>query len=242
MQRVLFLTLLIGGLLFLGFLADGLYRMFASPPPTPRVTVTIPEGATVRDINRLLAGAGVLEGEELSQELEGYLFPDTYEFFIPSGASVVEAKFRENFEAMVYPLFPDGMDDEELRKILVMASLIEREVPDSNERKIVSGVLWKRLENGAPLQVDASICYIKEAPCLPITEEDKAIDSEYNTYKYRGLPPGPIGNPGLDTIDAALRPTPSPYWYYLSNPRNRETIFSRTLDEHNQNIIKYLSD
>ena len=123
-----------------------------------------------------------------------------------------------------------------------MASLIEREVPDSDERRIVAGILWKRIENGIPLQVDATICYIKSGPCLPITEEDKDRDSLYNTYRYLGLPPAPISNPGADAIEASKNPEDSPYWYYISDPETNQTIFAQTLDEHNRNVVKYLGD
>jgi UPF0755 protein len=95
------------------------------------------------------------------------------------------------------------------------------------------------------LQVDATICYIKAQQgqgCLPIMKSDKTIDSPYNTYLYRGLPTGPIGSPGSSALSAAANPATSSYWYYISDPKTDETIFARTLDEHNQNIVKYLSE
>lgn len=120
-----------------------------------------------------------------------------------------------------------------------MASLVEKEVKTLEDKKLVSGVLWKRLENGMPLQVDATISYITGKKNAKILIADTQIDSPYNTYKYRGLPLGPISNPGLDSIVAALYPQESSYWYYLSTPEG-QTIFSRTLDEHNQARAKYL--
>lgn len=231
-----------GAALFFAVLLRVGDSFFREPPVTPRVTVTIPEGSTVSEINAILERSGVLVDAELPQSLEGYLFPDTYEFFLDSSVQVVEEKFRENFEAKAAPLIASAGKSALTHEILTVASLIESEVPNSSDRKIVAGIIWKRLQNDIPLQIDASLCYIKEQPCFPITERDKSIDSPYNTYRYRGLPPGPIANPGLDAIEAALYPEQSPYWYYLSNPENRETIFSRTLDEHNQNVIKYLSE
>jgi UPF0755 protein len=101
-----------------------------------------------------------------------------------------------------------------------------------------------------PLQVDATLCYLKEreeftngrqARCAPIGALDLEKDSPYNTYLYRGLPPGPIGNPGLASIDAAMEPERSPYLYYLSDPATKKTIFARTFDEHYANKLKFLN-
>lgn len=186
--------------------------------PVPKAVVTIPEGATVAEVNALLKGKGVLT-EDLSEDLEGYLFPDTYEFFTPSSREIIQAKIQENFEKRVRAILPGGIGEGELREIVTAASLIEKEVPDSAERKIVSGIMKKRLKAGIPLQMDA----------------------DPRTYVSTGLPPSPIANPGIDAVQAALHPTPSPYWYYLSDPETGKTIFSKTLDEHNANIVKYLN-
>jgi len=209
---------------------------------TPHDTVTIPEGWTVSDINSYLQERGVLVGEELSGDLEGYLFPDTYEFFLDSTVVVVQQRFQDNFRAQLKKMGIEVAEDH-LREIIIVASLIEKEIQNVQEKRIVSGILWKRLENEVPLQVDATICYIKDAEsCLPITASDKGIDSEYNTYLYEGLPPGPVCNPGAGSILAAARPAESPYWYYLSSDGDGGTVFAKTLDEHRQNIIKYLNE
>ncbi|MDD5711076.1 MAG: endolytic transglycosylase MltG [Candidatus Colwellbacteria bacterium] len=215
---------------------------YRSVPETPRDIVTIPEGWTVSEINLYLKGEGVLADEELSGDLEGYLFPDTYEFFLDSTAAVVQQKFQDNFSAKLEEIGVDVLRSD-LQNIIIVASLIEKEVQNVQDKRMVSGILWKRLQNEMPLQVDATICYIKDTElCLPITASDKEIDSEYNTYLYRGLPPGPICNPGADSILAAIQPEESPYWYYLSSGGGGRTIFARTLDEHRQNIIKYLNE
>ena len=104
---------------------------------------------------------------------------------------------------------------------------------------MVSGILWKRLENGIPLQVDATISYITGKKTTEISKEETEIDSPYNTYKYKGLPLGPICNPGLESILASIYPEDSEYLYYLSTPTG-ETIFSKTLQEHNLAKAKYL--
>jgi len=211
-------------------------------PPVPRVTITIVEGSTVSDINEALTREGILSNGSLGADLEGYLYPDTYEFFVPSGVDIIKERFKENFDAKILHLFPDGVSEAELRDIIITASLLEKEVPDSDERRIVAGIINKRIGNGIPLQIDASICYIKRGRCLPITEEDKKIDSLYNTYRYSGLPPGPISNPGIDAIIASINPQESPYLYYVSDPETSKTIFAKSLDEHNRNVVKYLSN
>ena len=244
MQKTL--IILITGFVLLGVGAFSLWRLIErnTPPPTPRTTVTIPEGWMVEEINALLKQEGILVDSELSKELEGYLFPDTYEFFLDSSLEVVENRFKENFQERILEL-DLSMEDKDLKEIVVMASLIEKEVKDPKEQRIVSGVLWKRIENSVPLQVDATLCYIKAqrgSTCLPIAKSDKDIDSPYNTYLYRGLPPNPIGSPGFSALSAAANPADSPYWYYISNPETGSTIFASTLDEHNLNIVKYLSE
>ncbi|MBI2010625.1 MAG: endolytic transglycosylase MltG [Candidatus Colwellbacteria bacterium] len=245
MRQVLLLIGIIAGLISIPLVvlgAHGIPRLLFGPETTE---VTIPEGMRVAEINILLKEAGVLRGQELSPELEGYLFPDTYEFFLPTPREEVEAKLVSNFNVKVKSVIPPDRSEKEFREIIIAASLIEKEVPDLADRKLVSGIIWKRLSNNMPLQVDWTICYLKGLAgdrCLPISETDKKIDSPYNTYLYPGLPPGPISNPGLDAIEAALLPAHSDYWYYLSDPKTNQTIFARTLDEHNQNIIKYLSE
>lgn len=244
MSKEQFLLPLIGfgAILFFALFVQLGNRIFREPPITPRTTVTIPEGSTVSEVNSILQEGGVLVDAELSQDLEGYLFPDTYEFFLGSSIEVVEGKFRETFEKKAVPVIDQAGGGVSVHEILTIASLIEEEVPDSDERKITSGIIWKRIKNGIPLQVDASICYIKESPCLPITDGDKNIDSPYNTYRYKGIPPGPISNPGADAIEASLNPEESPYLYYLSDPETGKTVFAQTLDEHNSNVVKYLGD
>ena len=130
-----------------------------------------------------------------------------------------------------------------------MASILEREVRTADDMRFVSGVLWKRFESGVPLQVDAALVYLKcvlltdpgveDPTCRQVLSGDKELDSLYNTYLYKGLPPGPISNPGLKAIDAARSPAESDYWYYLSARDDGRTIFSETLDEHNANRVRY---
>lgn len=215
-----------------------LHGRAGSVPAKEIVRITIPEGWTVHQINEELTTKGVLQGGSLSQEWEGYLFPDTYDFFVPSSVEEVRAKFLTAFQEKVTPIVPDGVD---MYRVLTVASLVEREVPEGPDRPVVAGIIEKRLEAGMRLQIDATICYAKEpSPCTPIKKEDKESDSPYNTYRVNGLPPGPIGNPGIDSIKAALDPQTSSYWYYISDPETQRTIFAVDLDEQNENIVKYL--
>ncbi|MBI3638174.1 endolytic transglycosylase MltG [Candidatus Wolfebacteria bacterium] len=173
--------------------------------------------------------------------LEGFLFPDTYYFYPQSNTEAVIRKFLKNFEAKALPFFV-GRND--FKKDITLASLLEKEIPDFFDRQIVAGILKKRINAGMPLQVDATVVYISCAgrflSCPDITRADYKTDSSYNTYLYPGLPPLPIGNPGADAIKAAITLKNSPYWYYLSDPKTKKTIFSQTLDEHNKNRAKYL--
>jgi UPF0755 protein len=199
-----------------------------------KVKVTIPEGFTVREIEERL-------GIELPEEnLEGYLFPDTYYFPIDVSGEEVIKIMRENFEKKISP-YKEKIEKSgrSLQEIITMASLLEKEVKTKEEKEIVSGILWKRLKAGIPLQVDATITYITGKKTTKIPLEDLQIDSPYNTYKYKGLPPGPICNPGLESILAALYPKESEYWYYLSTPEGK-TLFFKTLEEHNLAKAKYL--
>lgn len=231
-----------------GISAAGVSETLAAGPEIEAV-VTVPEGFTAADIDSLLVRAGVTQSGEflaLAREggLEGRLFPDTYRFYFNSRPQQVLDRFLSEFERQAAPLLK--ADPENIERNLVLASLLEKEVPDYEERRIVAGLLLKRAAAGMPLQVDATICYIKEVlrpeePCEPIRTLDKEIDSPYNTYLNSGWPPGAISNPGVLAIKAALDPVDSLYWYYLSDPDTGKTIFAETLDEHLANQLKYLN-
>ncbi len=178
--------------------------------------------------------------------LEGYLFPDTYFFDKDGNAKDVIQKMLENFDSKLTGDLRNEIERQgkTIFEIITAASLIEKEVRGSQDKKIVSGIIWKRLELGMPLQIDATVTYIKSSiinhqPSTKITFQDLEIDSPYNTYKYKGLPPGPISNPGFESIRAAIYAQETDYLYYLSKP-DGETVFSKTLSEHNQAKFKYL--
>ncbi len=219
-------------------------------PRAREISVTIPEGANLYQIDAILANALVIRRGELVNfhdggSLEGKLFPDTYRFFLGSDVKDVVQKFLENFNAKAAPLL--AADPKNAADDLIVASLVDKEVPDPNDQKIVAGIIWKRLKQGMPLDIDATICYLKfmAAPtsttnCDGLSQLDYKTDSPYNTYLHQGLPPGPIGNPGITAITAAISPQSSPYYYYLSDPATGKTIFAKTLDEQNRNRVKYL--
>lgn len=219
--------------------------------PDPDREITVREGMTKFEIDALLAEKGILpRGALLAYErssgrnLEGYLFPDTYRFYVNSAAPDVVAKFDANFRKKAAPLL-DG-DEGGLNQRLLLASLLEKEVPDQEERRVVAGILLKRIRNDLPLQVDATLCYIKQldagdaVPCYPLIALDFKNKSPYNTYLNKEWPPGPIASPGTGALEAARAPRDSSYWYYLSDPATGKTIFATTLDEHNRNRVKYL--
>ena len=195
------------------------------------VKVTVAEGLMVKEIAELLGGFENFDKKEFlekTKNLEGYLFPDTYLFLPSAEAGQIIGTMRDNFKNKAGDVGKD---------IIIMASLIEKEVPESNDRKIVSGILWKRLKIGMALQVDAVFPYITGKQ--KVLSSDLKIDSPYNTYLYKGLPPGPISNPGLDAIEAARNPKETPYFYYLSG-KDGKTHFAKTFAEHLRNKEKYL--
>lgn len=204
-------------------------------------TIVIPEGWAVADIASYLEQEGFFPKEEFvsaAESYEGYLFPDTYRVFEDATPQDIIILMRTHFEKKTASLNVD-QSKYSLRDIVIMASLLEREAPSAGDRKLVAGILWKRIESGMPLQVDASLTYVTGRASLWLTEDDLALDSSYNTYRKLGLPAGPIANPGLISLEAALNPTPSPYWYYLSD-REGLLHYSATFEEHREKKFKYL--
>ncbi len=179
--------------------------------------------------------------------LEGYLFPDTYHINgqrTENNEQKLENIVRKMLTNFGEKLTPDLIKEitnqnKSIFEIVTMASLIEKEVRIIEDMKIVSGILWKRLDVGMPLQSCATIVYITGKKTTSVSIAETEIDSPYNTYKYKGLPKGPISNPGFNSLEAAIFPEASDYWYYLSTPEG-ETIFSKTLKEHDIAKAKYL--
>ena len=222
--------------------------VFLRPSPVAvrepnEITITIPEGYTVKQIAKVFENNNLfLKGEFLSlyETDEGYLFPDTYKFFKNTTPQKVSEKMKNNFDIKVAEFLPEiARQKKSLNDIIIMASIIEKEVHNPEDRKIVSGILWKRIERGIGLQVDASLMYILGKTSAELTQDDLKINSLYNTYKYKGLPAGPISNPGKNAIEAAIFPQTSPYLFYLSD-NDGITRYARNFEEHKNNKFKYL--
>ena len=221
--------------------------------------VVIPEGSDRFDMARILHQQMGVNPEEFlrateqgslihdvapqATTLEGYLFPDTYRF--PRGvapASVVAAMLAR-FRHVVDSRFPAEVrpQPEKLHQVITLASLVEKETPAPHERPVVAGVFTKRLEKGMPLQCDPTVVYaarLNHRPIGPILQSDLEFDSPYNTYRYAGLPPGPIASPGEASIRATLDPSAGDFLYFVSNHHGGH-IFSRTLAEHQRNVSRY---
>lgn len=194
--------------------------------------LTIPEGYRIEQIGQT-AGFTVTDFKTAAKGLEGQLFPDTY--FVKEGITPAElvTLMHDNFVKKV------GNVDQ---PTLILASLIERETKGEAEKPIVAGILKKRLNAGWPLELDATIQYMlgKADNWWPDTTLlDRRTPSKYNTYLNKGLPPAPIGNPGLSSINAARAPKDSPYWFYLHDGEG-QIHYATTLEEHNQNIATYI--
>ncbi|MFH0969234.1 MAG: endolytic transglycosylase MltG [Patescibacteria group bacterium] len=176
-----------------------------------------------------------------NSSLEGYLFPDTYFFSKNYKAEDIIGKMLSDFDTRLTPDIREEIKKQgkTLEQIIIMASIIEREVKSNEDRKIVSGIFWYRIKNGQPLQSCATISYMLGVNKKQYSFEDTRIKSPFNTYLNKGLPPGPISNPGIESIKASIHPAFADYNYFLSDPETGKTIFSRTIDEHNFNKAKF---
>jgi len=199
--------------------------------------------STINDLPDLkdYKGYDFLQNKPQNISLEGYLFPDTYELEKNFSVEDFIKKTLDNFSRKIDQNLNQEIEKQNktIFEIITMASLIEREAREVEDKEIVSGILWKRLENNIPLQVDATILYFT-GKTTTILKDDLNANSPYNTYQNRGLPLGPICNPGMESILASVNPQSSDYWYYLSTPQG-EIIFSKTLNEHNIAKAKYLN-
>ncbi len=232
------------------------------------VSVTIPEGYTVAQIKKTILDAGLSDEKALTKalskgsfesaylpenlgtgenRLEGYLFPDTYEFYASDDAETIIQKMLDTFasrvesstkrKSLVDVAKERGVS---MQEVVVVASMLEKEAASNDEMKEIAGVIYNRLNNTAQfpyLNIDATIKYVcghKGA----LTAEDLKIDSPYNTYTHRGLPPGPICNPGYAGLYAALHPSDHGNYYYVANAEGTAHIFSSTLEEHNAIVAR----
>lgn len=204
--------------------------------------VTVPEGFTVKKISALFGEEFPFFDNKLFEKEapEGYLFPDTYFMPVTATASSTIKIMKDNFVRKIFDLMPEiEASGRELEEIVIMASLIESETNTDEARPIVSGILWKRIAAGLPLQVDAALTYITGRGSAELTQDDLRVTSPYNTYTNLGLPPSPISNPGLESLRAALHPTTTPYFYFLTGDDGK-MYYARTFEEHVANKQKHI--
>lgn len=227
---------------------------------------TIPEGFTAAQIAAKLSEEGVATKEELMQlidanrkwedvdsvlqipdnkgethRLEGYLFPETYEVKKDATAEQIIGRMLTEMDRKLdsLPELDEQLEarDLTLHQLLTIASLVEREVVVDEERALVAGVIYNRLKQDMPLQIDATIQYLLDKQKERLMEKDLEVESPYNTYKNKGLPPGPIASPSLKSIQAALNPEQSEYLYYVTKKDGTQShLFAKTYKEHLRNI------
>lgn len=213
------------------------------------VWVTILEGWRIEEIaTKLAKELDIPEKEFLTIAQEGEMFPDTYRVPKDASASAVVALLKENFLKKITPKMLDDIKKENmtLEEIIILASIVEREGKTAEDRPVIAGVLLNRLKKGWPLEADATLQYAlgyqsKEKTWWKkeLSDEDKLIDSPYNTYMNPGLPPAPIANPGMQAITSVIYPKKTDYMFYLHDEKG-SVHYARTLEEHEKNIETYL--
>ncbi len=207
-------------------------------------TVVIPEGTSAEQIADILSSKfpdfDKTKFLKISQSREGYLFPDTYDFLFDATPETMRDAMLANFEKRIATI------QDEIKKfghpladVIKMASIVEEEGRSTEVRRTIAGILWKRIEIGMPLQVDAAFSYVNGKNTFQLVTADLATDSPYNTYTRKGLPPTPITNPGLDAILATVTPIKTPYLYYLTDSEG-VMHYSKNYEEHLFNKEKYL--
>jgi uncharacterized YceG family protein len=194
------------------------------------------------------AAYSFLKDKPTYRGLEGYLFPDTYRIYATSTVTEVIDKMLSNFDKKLTPKMRADIASQgkTIYEIITLASIVEKEAPidyqtsDDHDAKIIAGIFLNRLRSGQALQSDATISYIYGDNQPAHSGAELNIDSPYNTYKYKGLPPGPICNPGILAIEAAIYPITTDYYYFLTPKGKSEVVYAKTYDEHLQNKNKYL--
>jgi UPF0755 protein len=222
------------------------------------IKITITEGMTLKEIENLfkekkfnvaLAKYKLQDFPEIDlknyfppeSNLEGFLAPDTYEFFPNDDERTITAKILKNFSKKYLTEILKGTEFS-LHERLILASIVEKEAKNSEDFPIITGILIKRLKNNKQLEVDATLIYEKCEFVFcqeKLTKKNLATETPYNTYKKLGLPPTPISNPGILAIKSVNNPTMTDYWYYLTD-NDGQAVFAKTFKEHQENIKKYL--
>ncbi len=211
------------------------------------IKVTVPEGINSREMSEVFSkkltnfNASNFLKIVRDRKMEGYLFPDTY--FLNDGMTENEIidSMNKNFDTQVNPIKSDIEKFGSFQHVIIMASILEKEARTQETRRIISGILWKRIQFFIPLQVDATLYYILGKTSSELTSADLKIDSPFNTYVINGLPPAPISNPGIEAIQDTIHPISTPYLYFLSD-KDGNMHYAKTLEEHIENIKKYIPD
>jgi len=221
-------------------------------------TVVVPEGFTMFDIARAVEAAGLGPAEDFlkvarsdtgliadlapeARSLEGYLFPDTYEFNRMQTMPEMAAAMVKQFRVVVGQIGLISTSMTPLQLTVTMASIVEKETAVPEERPLVASVYYNRLAKNMALDADPSIIYAELLAGTytgALHHDDMRFDSPYNTYKYVGLPPGPIANPGKSALEAAIHPAQSDYYYFVADAAGHHR-FARTIEEHNKNVAAY---
>ncbi|MDP1845365.1 MAG: endolytic transglycosylase MltG [Candidatus Moranbacteria bacterium] len=224
--------------------------------------VTFPEGIDTKQMAEILrekgfdadgflsksdCGCGVktdydfLKSKPGGANLEGFLFPDTYIFYKDATAVSIISRMLLNFDEKLTSEMRGDIEKSghSIYEIVAMASILEKEVKSPEDMKIAGGIFWDRIEFGMPLQSCATVAYVLGKEKKQYSYEDTRTSSPYNTYLNKGLPPGPIDNPGMNALRAAAYPTKTDYAYFLTDPETGKTIFSKTIEEHEANKVKY---
>lgn len=225
------------------------------------VTFTIPEGYTTEEVAQVLQKSGLVTEKDFINEadnwtdnnywflkgvpngkhkLDGFLYPDTYSFQKNTSSKIIINKMLKTFETNMEPnknyITKNKLN---IRNVITTASLIEKEAGKDVDRPKIASVIYNRLNKNMPLQIDATILYVighKDK----LYNKDLAVKSPYNTYLNKGLPPSPICNPGIKSINAAIHPANTDYLYYVLNSKTNEHVFSKTYAEHAKNVSIYI--
>jgi peptidoglycan lytic transglycosylase G len=199
--------------------------------------------ATAEDVSRAAADPALVKSLGLdSPSLEGYLFPDTYQFVRGMTSAEMLTRMVQRMKAKLTPEIRERAlrRNLSLHALLTLASIVEREAVAADEQRLIAAVFWNRLKLDMPLQADPTVQYAVRKERGTLTRADLQFDSPYNTYRYAGLPPGPIGSPGLGAIEAVLDPAPVNYLYFVAESESRHH-FSTTMAEHNTAVARYRS-
>jgi UPF0755 protein len=218
--------------------------------------VLLPEGATVAELAQALETAGLAAASDVRRlsrdraflarlgvaapSLEGYLFPDTYYFVRGMETDDILSRMVQRMRAKLTPeiLARGTARGLGVHELLTLASIVEREAVVRDELRVIAAVFWNRLQRDMPLQADPTVQYAAGKERRALTRADLQVDDPYNTYRYAGLPPGPIASPGLAAIEATLDPAPVAYLYFVSMD-DRRHFFSTTIDAHNAAVARY---